>query len=113
MYQLTSMLASPGISGSSQRKCWPGPPTPVRIAPSLICLPCLLVPGLPMTGLLMTAVLRLLPRAAVFGCSLPGDRHRLGLALLGLVRLGLARLGLTLLTPRDLGPDQRQQVTPV
>src|SRR5580658_7196446 len=31
-------LASPGICGSSHRKCWPGPPTPVRIAPSLICL---------------------------------------------------------------------------
>src|SRR3954468_10785980 len=35
MYQRMSTLASPGISGSSQVWCWPGPPTPIRTAPSI------------------------------------------------------------------------------
>ena len=36
MYQPMFTLASPGISGSSHWKCWPGPPTPMVTAPSLI-----------------------------------------------------------------------------
>src|SRR3546814_7271514 len=36
MYQSMSTLASPGISGSSQRLCSPGPPVPVRITPKVM-----------------------------------------------------------------------------
>ena len=36
MYQPMFTLASPGISGSSHWKCWPGPPAPMVTAPSLI-----------------------------------------------------------------------------
>src|SRR5580700_9007211 len=35
MYQRISTLALPGISGLSQVLCCPGPPTPIRMAPSL------------------------------------------------------------------------------
>ena len=37
MYQRMSTLASPGISGFSQVSCSPGPPTPIRTAPSFNC----------------------------------------------------------------------------
>ena len=35
MYQRMSTLALPGISGLSQVLCCPGPPTPIKMAPSL------------------------------------------------------------------------------
>src|SRR5690348_7839891 len=37
MYQSMSTLASPGISGSSQVFCCPGPPTPTGATPNFNC----------------------------------------------------------------------------